>query len=79
MKLDNNEINEMKNIVLRYSNLHSEFEETQKQLEIISKKKDLLLESLETVHKEELNFYEKLKQKYGEGKLDFNSLEYKSV
>lgn len=76
MKLEKKELDEMKNIVTSYSILQNEFEKAQKQLEEISKKKDHLLKRLDYTHDEELAFYQKLNKKYGEGKLDLNTLEY---
>lgn len=77
MKIDNKELDEMKSIVYDYSTLQTEFDEIQKRLEIIHKEKDILLERLEKVHERENVFYGQLKDKYGDGTLDLNSLEYK--
>lgn len=76
MKLQETELNEMRNIVEKYSVLQNEFEITQKELEVINKKKDELLKKLDEVHSEELSFFDSLKEKYGEGKIDLNKLEY---
>ena len=76
MKLNEKELKTMKEIVFKYSSLNDEFNETQKKLKELQSKNDTLLSQLESIREEENRFYESLKDSYGEGRLDFEKLEY---
>ena len=76
MKINDNEYNTIIGIVNQYGTLDTEFTEVQAQLELLDAKKNELLQRLEVIRKEELAFFDILKNNYGEGKLNLETLEY---
>jgi flagellar biosynthesis chaperone FliJ len=76
MKITEQEITKVTEIVTKYGKIHKEFDEVQSIIENMSKKKDELLQRLENTHDEEQTFFNMLSKKYGPGKLNFETLEY---
>ena len=76
MQITNEELSTIKEIVEQYNSLNTEFLTIQTQLETLNMQKDSLLSRLESVHDMEYQFFETLKNAYGEGSLNLETLEY---
>lgn len=78
MKITEQEIKEMQDIVDQYREIYDRFEKVQNIIEQASKEKDNLLIELDKTHNEEEKFYRILHEKYGKGKLNFDTLKYET-
>ena len=75
-KLEEKEYNKASEIVQKYRTLEQNFHSVQEELELLDRKKTVLLELLDNIQSEEQFFFDELTSKYGEGKLDLLTFEY---
>ena len=68
--------NQIKN---EFSEVHTQISNIQEEMNLLNKKAEKLIHSLELIRKEELDFLNSLTEKYGEGSLDPFKMTYKII
>ena len=76
VELKEKEINDANAIIQKYKTIEASLIGIEKQLEILDKERESLLNRMSTVQKEEVKFFDKLKKKHGEGRLDLYTMKY---
>lgn len=83
MKLLKDEVEQIHTIISEFTALHKEFDSYETELENMQKKQSEILEKLTSVNEKitelrakEMNLIQTIKEKYGEGSLDLETMEY---
>ena len=76
IRLQQKEYNTISNIVEEYRSIERDLTKVQEELEKLDREKTSLLEKLESTRKRENSFFQGVKKKHGEGKLDLLTMDY---
>jgi len=76
IELQDIELKVASDIVQKYRGAEVELNDIQQKLISLDEQKQDLLNRVEIIHKEEIEFFEELESKYGSGKLDLLTFQY---
>lgn len=76
IKLEDTDYSKIRDITGKYSELESRFTSIQKELEILQEKQVEITQQLESLQEREREFFDDVKTRFGDGKLDLFTFEY---
>jgi len=70
------EMKQIQKIVSQYKKVETELSNIQAKLNMLDIERTKVLHDLDAIREDEEKFFDKIKETYGDGKLDLNSMQY---